>query len=180
MISDLKSVYKDLKNNKLLKDKKIGLLGHSLGGMVTISLDDSNLIPDFFIQLASPVQNKGAFLKYQLTTSVNKFENELIYDSLEEKLNVMDKINNVIFENRTDENIELVKKIHKVSKEIGYTKKRYKRFTYANFYSTKELIKKDLEIMFTINGTKIKVIILKNDYFLFLLQSTNYETLKKH
>ena len=28
--------------------------------------------------------------------------------------------------------------------------------------------------------TKIKVIILKNDYFLFLLQSTNYETLKKH
>lgn len=87
MISDLKSVYKDLKNNKLLKDKKIGLLGHSLGGMVTISLDDSNLIPDFFIQLASPVQNKGAFLKYQLTTSVNKFENELIYDSLEEKLN---------------------------------------------------------------------------------------------
>ena len=74
-----------------------------------------------------------------------KFENELIYDSLAEKLNVMDKINNVIFQNKNDENTVLCKKIDKVSKEIGYTKKRYKRFTYANFYSTKELIKKDLE-----------------------------------
>jgi hypothetical protein len=133
--------------------------------MVTISLDDSNLIPDFFIQLASPVQNKGAFLKYQLTTSVNKFENELIYDSLEEKLNVMDKINNVIFENRNDENIELVKKIHKVSKEIGYTKKRYKRFTYANFYSTKELIKKDLENAYKKCTTNLLYIIGENDKY---------------
>lgn len=165
MINDLKSVYKGLKNNKLLTDKKIGLLGHSLGGMVTISLDDSNLVPDFFIQWASPVQNKGAFLKYQLATGVNKFENELIYDSLSEKLNVMDKINIVIFENKNDENTVLCKKIHKVSKEIGYTKKRYKRFTYANFYSTKELIKKDLENAYKKCTTNLLYIIGENDKY---------------
>jgi pimeloyl-ACP methyl ester carboxylesterase len=165
MINDLKSVYKDLKNNKLLTDKKIGLLGHSLGGMVTISLDDNNLMPDFYVQWATPVQNKGAFLKYQLTTSVNKFENELIYDSLVEKLNVMDKINNVIFENRNDENMQLVKKIHIVSKEIGYTKKRYNRFTYANFYSTKELIKKDLENAYKNCTTNLLYIIGENDKY---------------
>ena len=174
MISDLKSVNKDLKNNKLLTDKKIGLLGHSLGGMVTISLDDSDLIPDFFIQWASPVQNKGAFLKYQLTTSVNKFENELIYDSLVEKLNVMDKINNVIFENRNDENVELVKKINKVSKEIGYTKKRYKRFTYANFYSTKELIKKDLESFFTSNPFSHGFIKKRNILYISLIKDFTF------
>lgn len=166
MTNDLKSVYIDLKNNKLLADKKIGLLGHSLGGMVTISLVDSNLMPDFYVQWATPVQNKGAFLKYQLTTSVNKFENELIYDSLVEKLNVMDKINNVIFENRNDENIQLVKKIHTLSKEIGYTKKRYNRFTYANFYSTKELIKKDLESAYKNCTTNLLYIIGENDKYI--------------
>jgi hypothetical protein len=165
MTNDLKFVFRDLKNNKSLTNKKIGLLGHSLGGMVTIGILESNLIPDFFVQWATPIQSKGAFLKYQLVTGVNKFEEELIYDSLEQKLIVMDKINNTIFENKNDENIKLCKKIAKISREIGYTKNKYKRFTYANFYSTKELIKKDLESAYKNCTINLLYIIGENDKY---------------
>ena len=173
MTNDLKFVYEELKKNKQLANKKIGLLGHSLGGMVTIGLLENNLNPDFFIQWATPVQNKGSFLKYQLTTGVNKFEDELIYGSQEEKLNVMDKINNVIFENKNDENLKLCKKIDTVSKEIGYTKNRYKRFTYANFYSTKELIKKDLESIYKSCTVNLLYIIGDKDKFVEAEKETN-------
>jgi alpha/beta superfamily hydrolase len=165
MTNDLKSVYKDLKNNKLLTDKKIGLLGHSLGGMATIGLLECELVPDFFVQWATPIQNKAAFLKYQLITGVNKFEDELIYETLEEKVFVIDKINNIIFQNKNDDNLTLIKKIEKESKLIGYTKKRYKRFTYANFYSTKELIKKDFEPFYKNCKTNLLYIIGERDKY---------------
>ncbi|MEO0046857.1 MAG: hypothetical protein RL705_2048, partial [Bacteroidota bacterium] len=103
MTNDLKFVFSDLKSKKSLENKKIGLIGHSLGGMATVGILESLLIPDFFVQWATPIQSKGAFLKYQLKTGVNKFEDELIYDTLEEKEFVIDKINNVIFQNKNDD-----------------------------------------------------------------------------
>jgi alpha/beta superfamily hydrolase len=165
MTNDLKFVFNDLKSKKSSENKKIGLIGHSLGGMVTISLLEYELIPDFFVQWATPIQSKAAFLKYQLITGVNKFEDELIYDTLEEKLFVIDKINNVIFQNKNDDNLTLIKKIEKESKLIGYTRKRYKRFTYANFYSTKELIKKDFESIYKNCKTNLLYIIGKKDRY---------------
>jgi pimeloyl-ACP methyl ester carboxylesterase len=146
--NDLKFVFQNLKNNKILVEKKIGLIGHSLGGMSTIGLLEKNITPDFLIQWATPVQKRGAFFKYQLLTGVNKFEDELILGTTEEKINVIDKINNTIFENKNDENSLLIKKIKQVSKEINYNTKNFKRFTYANFPSQKELIKKDLEPLY--------------------------------
>lgn len=148
MTNDLKFVFQNLKNEKKLFDKKFGLIGHSLGGMTTVGLLEKNITPDFLIQWATPVQKKGAFLKYQLLTGVNKFEDELIFKTTEEKINVIDKINNTIFENRNDENLAIYKKIKKVRKEIGYKKKNYKRFTYANFPSQLEIIKKDFENLY--------------------------------
>jgi hypothetical protein len=163
MTNDLKFVFNDLKSKKSSENKKIGLIGHSLGGMATIGLLECELIPDFFVQWATPIQSKAAFLKYQIITGVNKFEDELIYDALEDKLFVVDKINNVIFQNKNDDNLDLIKKIEKESKLIGYTRKRYKRFTYANFYSTKELIKKDLESIYKNCKTNLLYIIGEED-----------------
>ena len=177
--NDLKFVYLNIKNQKILTGKKIGLLGHSLGGMSTIGILDKSITPDFLIQWATPVQKKGAFLKYQLTTGINKFEEELIYNSLDEKLFVIDKINTVIFENKNDENLVLCKKIDKVSNEIGYKKKNYKRFTYANFLSTKELIKKDYEDNYKNCKIKLLYIIGENDKFIDAKKETELlESLK--
>ena len=84
---------------------------------------------------------------------------------LKEKLFVIDKINNVIFQNKNDDNLTLIKKIEKESKLIGYTKKRYKRFTYANFYSTKELIKNDFEPFYKNCKTNLLYIIGERDKY---------------
>jgi alpha/beta superfamily hydrolase len=165
MTNDLKFVFQNLKNEEKLRDKKIGILGHSLGGMVSISLLEKNINPDFLIQWATPVQSKGAFLKYQLLTGVNKFEDELIFKTTAEKINVIDKINNTIFENRNDENLTLFKKIRKVSKEIGYKKKNYKRFTYANFSPVKAIIKKDFEAIYKKSPIAILYIIGTEDKY---------------
>jgi alpha/beta superfamily hydrolase len=165
MTNDLKFVYLNIKNQKIVASKKIGLLGHSMGGMTTIGILEKNISPDFLIQWATPIQKKGEFLKYQLSTGVNKFEEELVYNSLEEKLLVIDRINTVIFENKNDANLVLCKKIDKVSNEIGYKKKNYKRFTYANFISTKELIKKDFEDTYKNCKIKLLYIIGENDKF---------------
>jgi hypothetical protein len=165
MTNDLKFVFNDLKSKKSLENKKIGLIGHSLGGMATIGILESELIPDFFVQWATLIQSKGAFLKYQLKTGVNKFEDELLYDTVEEKMFVIDKINNIIFQNKNDDNLTLAKKIKKESKLIGYTRKRYKRFTYANFFSTKELIKKDLENKYKNCKTNLLYIIGEKDKY---------------
>lgn len=165
MTNDLKFVFQNLKNEKKLFDKKFGLIGHSLGGMTTVGLLEKNINPDFLIQWATPVQSKGAFIKYQLLTGVNKFEDELIFKTTEEKINVIDKINNTIFENRNDENSTLFKKIIKVSKEIGYKKTNYKRFTYANFPSAKEMIKKDFEAIYKKSPIAILYIIGTEDKY---------------
>ncbi len=98
-------------------------------------------------------------------TGVNKFEDELIFKTIEEKINVIDKINNTIFENRNDENSTLFKKIRKVSKEIGYKKKNYKRFTYANFPPVKAIIKKDFEAIYKKSPIAILYIIGTEDKY---------------
>ncbi|HWR94283.1 MAG TPA: alpha/beta hydrolase, partial [Flavobacterium sp.] len=163
--NDLKFVFNDLKQQKILNNKKIGLIGHSLGGMATIELLDNNIVPDFLIQWATPIQKGGEFLKYQLITGANKYEDELIFETTEEKINVIGKINKVIFENRDDENTILIKKIEILSKNIDYGKKNYKRFTYANFPSTKELIKKNLEPNYKNSLVKILYVIGENDQY---------------
>ncbi|MGO4818103.1 hypothetical protein [Flavobacterium sp. W22_SRS_FP1] len=84
---------------------------------------------------------------------------------VEEKSNVIDKINNTIFENRNDDNSTLFKKISKVSKEIVYKKKNYKRFTYANFPSQKAIIKKGFEAIYKNSPIAILYIIGTEDKY---------------
>jgi alpha/beta superfamily hydrolase len=90
MANDLRIIYDSLKNNIFFSSKKIGFISHSQGGMVTMILIENGVQPDFLVQWATPVQKYGEFLKYQLKTGVNKFENELIFDSEEKKLEIMD------------------------------------------------------------------------------------------
>lgn len=66
---DVIAVFKQLKNLKILSNKKIGILGHSLGGIASIGAFGKGCNFDFLIQMATPVENNGAFLKYQVSTS---------------------------------------------------------------------------------------------------------------
>ena len=70
---DAISAFKQLKNLEILSNKKIGILGHSLGGIASIGAFGKGCDFDFLIQMATPVENNGAFLKYQVSTNIVGF-----------------------------------------------------------------------------------------------------------
>ena len=71
LAKDVLSAFKQLKNLEILSYKKIGILGHSLGGIAAISAFGQGCDFDFLIQMATPVENNGAFLKYQVSTKAS-------------------------------------------------------------------------------------------------------------
>lgn len=167
MANDLTVMFDGIRNNSSFSTKKIGLLGHSLGGMVTMSLVEKGVKPDFLIQWATPVQKHAEFLKYQLKTGMNKFANELIFDSVEKKIEVMTIFQNYFggtsTENTGKEDLKISKEALKKAKEIGYTAKNYNRFYYCNLVSLKHLVKKDFENIYAKTKIPILYIIGTND-----------------
>lgn len=167
MANDLTVIFDSIKNNSSFSTKKIGLLGHSLGGMVTMSLVEKGIKPDFLIQWATPVQKNGEFLKYQLKTGMNKFENELIFDTIEKKIAVMNVFHNYFggtsTENTWKEDLKISKEALKKAKEIGYTNKNFNRFYYCNLVSLKHIVKKDFENIYAKTEIPMLFIIGTND-----------------
>lgn len=170
MANDLRIIYDSLKNNIFFSTKKIGLISHSQGGMVTMILIENGIQPDFLVQWATPVQKHGEFLKYQLRTGVNKFENELIFDSEEKKLEIMGIFHQAFggtsTENDWEEDLKISKEALKKAKEHGYTEKNYNRFYYGNFHSWKHLLKKDFENTYATCKIPILYIIGSNDLYI--------------
>tara|TARA_R110001632_G_scaffold90844_4_gene194967 strand:- start:2939 stop:3946 length:1008 start_codon:yes stop_codon:yes gene_type:complete len=72
---DLAFAIKHLKSIVRLKDKKIGVVGHSLGGMASIVTHQIIRNPkeqiDFLIQIASPVKSFSDASRYQIQTLPN-------------------------------------------------------------------------------------------------------------
>ncbi len=72
---DLAYAIKHLKSLSNTKDKKIGVLGHSLGGMASIvahqMINNSKEQIDFLIQIASPVKSFSDASRYQIQTLPN-------------------------------------------------------------------------------------------------------------
>lgn len=87
---DIVSASKRLKSISELKNKEIGLLGHSLGGMATIlACNSNNQKFDFSIQIATPVDSFIEATKHQLKTlpyfkikNKTQRESELLFSNL--------------------------------------------------------------------------------------------------
>lgn len=148
MSAELYSAFKVLLKTAELKGKKIGMLGHSQGGMVTMGAYKLGAKPDFLIQWATPVQKHGAFLTYQLAKRPERFTDVFKYETLEEKLIVMESLHKVAEENPELDSWPLSKKLDKVSKKIGYDEKRYTRFPYMTLTSEKAVVQKNLEPLY--------------------------------
>ncbi len=71
--NDLVYAYKKLRSHPTLNNKKIGVLGHSLGGIASIGAYGKGCDFDFLIQMGTPVENNGAFIKYQASTNSDGF-----------------------------------------------------------------------------------------------------------
>ena len=87
LTDDVSYCIKFLKTQSKFKNKEIGLLGHSLGGMASVIASNnsakSTTKVDFLIQIASPVKNFSEASKYQIKTLPqykikNKSEKEIV------------------------------------------------------------------------------------------------------
>lgn len=106
LTDDVSYCIKHLKSLPAFKDKEIGILGHSLGGMAsaiaTTNSFNSTTKVDFLIQIASPVKNFSDASMYQIKTLPqykinNKSEKEItsLLDTLIQITN-KNKYNNLI------------------------------------------------------------------------------------
>ncbi|AWG26056.1 alpha/beta hydrolase [Flavobacterium kingsejongi] len=142
---ELYSAIRRIKALGYTSGKKLGLIGHSQGGMVTMGTMEMGASVDFLIQWATAVEKYGAFIKYQILSGQNSFDDALKYNTTEEKFAVMDALHKVVEENRNDEDWPLSKKLNKASKKIGYDSSRYTRFPYLTLSSEKDFVRKNFE-----------------------------------
>lgn len=168
LADDMAVLFQKLKQLPALKDKKVGIIGHSLGGLIAIDVVNKKKInPDFMVQWAAPVESFGEWFKYQLKNGIGELPLQLKYDNLEEAYHIMDLYNKAFSTTQDvttlEQDVELLRKIKKIAKKQGYTSRRFARFRYATFYSQRSLIKKDFEQMYANVEVPMLYIIGTND-----------------
>ncbi len=169
--NDLIAAITKIKSNYENSEIKIGLIGHSQGGLSTINAVKTNADIDFLVQWATPVQKYGEFLKYQIRTGVNTFDKELIFDDLEEKIEIISIVQDVISENPGMDDLKLSKELKKVTRKHGYKRKNYDRYTLWTFPSRKDLLRQNNEI--TYKELKIPMLYIIGSEDIFVDPRTN-------
>ncbi|MBC5835095.1 alpha/beta hydrolase [Flavobacterium sp. F372] len=175
MTEDFQSIFNELKTTEKFINKKIGLIGHSYGGLITIGAVEKGLKCDFLIQWATPVERATESLKYQIKTGLNKQEKNLQYSDNETKFKVMDSISKIIDRNATLDEMSLKKVIYSTMKKYGYKKNDFG--WYITFSSYLELLKKNFIPVY--ENIAIPTIYLIGDNDIFVDPVANTSILKK-
>lgn len=141
MTNDFQSLYNELITTEKFVNKKIGIIGHSYGGLITIDAIEKGLRCDFLIQWSTSVERATELFKYQIKTGQNRQEKNLQYSDNETKFKVMDSISKIIDRNPTLDEFSLKKVIYSTMKKYGYKKNDFG--WYITFSSYTELIKRN-------------------------------------
>lgn len=178
LTSDLTFLVSKLRKDKLISSLKIGILGHSMGGIASIALYEKNKNIDFLIQMSTNVQKGGEFMKYQ--AKQNRSLKYYIHGkSLEQSIELLDLINHIIINNEDLDTI--YSKVDKVAKENGLNDE-LKKFLYDPSYldfvkQNHELAYKNINIpVLFINGSIDKYVDSKSE--IKLLKSFNNPNIK--
>lgn len=175
MTNDFQSIFNEVTSTEKFVNKKIGLIGHSYGGLITIGAIEKGLKCDFLIQWATPVERATELFKYQIKTGLNKQEKNLQYSDNETKFKVMDSISKIIDRNPTLDEMTLKKVIYSTMKKYGYKKKDFG--WYITFSSYIELLKKNFIPVY--ENITIPTIYLIGDNDIFVDPVANTALLKK-
>lgn len=175
MTNDLIGAVNAIKSKYKNSDKKIGLIGHSQGGLSTISAVKRNSDIDFLVQWATPVQKYGEFLKYQISTGVNTFDKELNFDDSAKKIEIISIAQNIIAENPEMDDLKLSKELKKATRKHGYKRKNYDRYTFWTFPSRKDLLRQNNET--TYKELEIPMLYIIGSEDIFVDPETNIEFL---
>lgn len=121
-MEDVVCAYTELRNKKELSNKKIGILGHSLGGIASIGALEKGCDFDFLIQMATPVENNGAFLKYQVTTMTDGWSS-VKNKSTKEVINFIEALGEIVL---VDDDFKTTKeKAKALIKQMDFKKGRH-------------------------------------------------------
>ena len=142
LTDDVSYCIKHLKTLSEYKEKKIGVLGHSLGGMASVVASNnsanSTTKVDFLIQIAAPVKNFSSVSKHQIKTLPQfKIHNK----SDKETIQLLDTLVAITIKSSTISDIDLRDKGIEIIKEKGFDLKDIKFWSYTHI----NLFKQDYE-----------------------------------
>jgi len=130
---DFMNVVQTLKRNNLISNKKIGALGHSLGGLVTIESIKRGTKLDFLIQWSAPVGKARDLMEYQLKQGIKNYDNIVVGKNLESRIELLKFVHKVIDENLSKGTWEIWKTTLKEAKKKGFKKKDFKNYITHDF-----------------------------------------------
>lgn len=126
--NDLNFCLNHLKSEDLLKRIKIGILGHSLGGIASIGLLEFNSEVDFFIQMSTPVNAGESFKSRVSEMDILKLD----YKTIAETEKLIDTFNYVI---RTMDNFSKIKKqCERITRKLEFPKR------FSGYYITPQFV----------------------------------------
>jgi hypothetical protein len=137
-----------------LKEDKIGVLGHSLGGIASIGAHEKNLNIDFLIQMGTPVEKYGAFFKYQTINDISVFY-RIKGKTQEQVVQLLNLIYPIIINSNDFKTIR--KKAKDVAKKNGLNKEFYKFISPSHIDHVKQNHEKtyknmDIPVLYIIGG----------------------------
>ena len=135
LTNDLTFAILELRKLEFTKSHKIGVLGHSMGGIASIGAYGKNKNLDFLIQMNAPVEKNGAFFKYQTKNNISDFY-QIKGKTQEQVLGLLNLIYPIIIENEDFKTIRT--KAKKEAKENGFKKDFYKFISPAHIDHVKQ------------------------------------------
>lgn len=121
LANDLNIAFKELQTK--YSNKKIGIIGHSLGGIATLEILEKKCNPNFMVFLETPVAKNGAFVLNQFKMDYENSIPQIMREgkTKEEIVTFMEGFFQVI-KNNNDTNI-LKEEVKKYIKEKGFNKR---------------------------------------------------------
>jgi alpha-beta hydrolase superfamily lysophospholipase len=159
LTDDLTFALWELRKLDFTKSHKIGVLGHSLGGIASIGAYENNQNIDFLIQMGTPVEKYGAFFKYQ---TINDYFSEFYQikgKTQEQVVELLNLIYPIIVSNDDFKTIRV--KAKKIAKENGFKKDFYKFISPTHI----DLVKQNYEETYKNINIPVLYIIGGNDKF---------------
>ncbi|WP_157691846.1 alpha/beta fold hydrolase [Polaribacter sp. KT25b] len=126
--NDFLEIFSELKKSQTLENKKIGFLGHSLGGIVSLKVIEKQILPNFLIQWSAPIGKPRDLLKYQINNGIRNYDNLIIGKTANDKIKTLDYIFDLIDKNPNKTAWEIWKTAKKESKKHGINKKSFSNY----------------------------------------------------
>ena len=170
LTNDLIFSIKHFKASEKYKNIKIGVLGHSLGGMASIVAYDNSISSeiDFLIQIASPVKNFSNASKHQINNLSNY---QVLNKTKKETLQLLDTLLYITKKHKNLNSTDLVlreKGIDAIENK-GFQLKDIKFWSYTHI----NLFKQDYEAMYKMLQIPTMYLIGKKDKYVSPISEVN-------